>query len=318
MKIVLYGRGYQAKNLIEVANKNYAILAVTDSFVEKTEKEDCFLGIKVISIQDICKYEYDYVIICTLKENELIKERLTIGGVSDDRIMGLKDFYIMLYQECYQNSELWDFYINHDHRSMNKMLHYFNVYEQWLEKFRNREVVMVEIGVAEGGSLQMWKNYFGPQATIVGIDINPKCKELEEEQIHVEIGSQEDVQFWTDIKNKYPKIDILLDDGGHTMTQQIVTFEEMFSHIQNGGIYICEDLHTSYWENYGGGLKKSDTYIEYSKNFIDDINAYHISGKESNYNTQNMAGVHYYDSMIVIEKDKRISRPFSATHNTIQ
>ena len=99
----------------------------------------------------------------------------------------------------------------------------------------------------------MWKNYFGKDAKIVGVDINPKCKELEEEQISIEIGSQEDVAFWTKFKEKYPRVDILLDDGGHTMNQQIVTFREMFPHIKDGGLYMCEDCGTSYRKSHGGG-----------------------------------------------------------------
>jgi hypothetical protein len=67
----------------------------------------------------------------------------------------------------------------------------------------------------------------------------------------------------------------LIDDGGHTMKQQINTFEEFFTSIAENGVYLCEDVHTSYWSKYGGGYKKSGTFIEYSKNFIDYINAWH-------------------------------------------
>ncbi len=110
----------------------------------------------------------------------------------------------------------------------------------------------MEVGVQNGGSAQMWKKYFGKPAQIVGVDINPNCKQLEEEQIAIEISSQEDPKFWAAFKEKYPRVDILLDDGGHTMNQQIVTFREMFPHIKDGGLYMCEDCGTSYWEKYGG------------------------------------------------------------------
>ena len=99
----------------------------------------------------------------------------------------------------------------------------------------------------------MWKDYFGKDAKIIGIDIDERCKAFEEDQISIEIGSQESVEFWNGFKKKYPRVDILLDDGGHTMQQQIVTFQQMFPHIKDGGIYMCEDCHTSYREEYGGG-----------------------------------------------------------------
>jgi hypothetical protein len=72
-----------------------------------------------------------------------------------------------------------------------------------------------------------------------------------------------------------PRIDIVIDDGGHTMKQQIATFEEMFPRIDGNGVYLCEDMITSYWPDYGGGLRKRGTFVEYSKAFIDCINAWH-------------------------------------------
>ena len=102
------------------------------------------------------------------------------------------------------------------------------------------------------------------------------------------------------------------------MKQQIVTYEEMFPHIKDGGIYLCEDTHTSYIQYYGGGLKKNTSYIEYSKNFIDDLNAYYIDEKEIGYNTKNIAGLHYYDSMVVIEKERVRSESFAILRNTMK
>jgi len=293
------------------------ILAVTDSFA-KIETNSSFGNISVIPIVDIQKYTYDYVVIGTVKDVALIKGKLIDEGAREDKILKLEDFYLSLYEEYYKDNDLWDFYMNHSHGDIHKLLHYFRVYDKWFSKFRNKEIVMVEIGVGNGGSLQMWKNYFGSKATIVGIDLRTECKRFEEEQIHIEIGSQEDIGFWEYIKQKYPQIDILLDDGGHTMKQQIVTYEEMFPHIKDGGIYLCEDTHTSYIQYYGGGLKKNTSYIEYSKNFIDDLNAYYIDEKEIGYNTKNIAGLHYYDSMVVIEKERVRSESFAILRNTMK
>ena len=203
----------------------------------------------------------------------------------------------------YADNVLFKFFMEKKHRQIHKWLHYFPIYDKWFKDFRGTDLVFVEIGVNQGGSLQMWKDYFGKDAKIIGIDIDERCKQLEEDQITVEIGSQEDVEFWNNFKKKYPRVDILLDDGGHTMKQQIVTFTQMFPHVKDGGIYICEDCHTSYWKSYGGGLKNPNSYIEFTKTLIDQINAFYTGGAVSpNYFTTNIGGIHFYDSIVVVEK----------------
>ena len=188
---------------------------------------------------------------------------------------------------------------------IHKWKHYFEIYDRHFSRFRGTNVHIVEFGVSQGGSLQMWKQYFGPKAKIFGIDINEHCKKLEEEQIEMFIGDQEDRTFLKSLAAKIPRIDILIDDGGHTMAQQINTYEELFSYIDKNGVYLCEDLHTSYWPEWGGGYKKPGTFIEYSKDFIDYINAWH-SVQESKLSvtelTKSIHSLHYYDSILVIEK----------------
>lgn len=202
-------------------------------------------------------------------------------------------------------NDLESFFYCKQHRLIFKWLHYFEIYDRHFSKYRNKAPVVVEIGVFKGGSLQMWKEYFGMGAQIIGIDIDESTKEFEEEQISIEIGSQEDRNFLRSLKEKYPKIDILIDDGGHTMNQQIVTFEEMFPHIAYGGTYLCEDLHTSYMEIYGGQYKNPNSYIEYSKNFIDYIHAWYTQDAlPPNQYSRTMHSLHYYDSILVIEKEK--------------
>ncbi|WP_143961121.1 class I SAM-dependent methyltransferase [Litoribacter populi] len=192
-------------------------------------------------------------------------------------------------------------------RLIHKWIHYFDAYDRHFSRFRDKEITILEIGVSQGGSLQMWKDYFGPKAKIYGIDVNPQCKELEEENIKIFIGSQSDKKFLREVKKSIPKVDILIDDGGHTMQQQIVTFEEMFEHVKDNGVFLCEDLHTSYWLKYGGGHKRKGTFIEYSKNFIDALNAHHSTQNslQVDYLTKNIDSIHYYDSILVLEKKKR-------------
>ena len=189
-------------------------------------------------------------------------------------------------------------------RLIHKWKHYFEIYDRHFSRFRGTDVQIVEFGGFQGGSLQMWKDYFGPKCKIIGVDINPHCKDLEEDQIEIIIGDQEDRSFLKQLSKDIPRIDILIDDGGHTMIQQINTFELLFDSIDENGVYLCEDLHTSYWADWDGGYKKDDTYIEYSKNFIDYINAWH--SKESALKvstfTKSVHSLHFYDSILAIEK----------------
>jgi hypothetical protein len=215
-------------------------------------------------------------------------------------------------------NDLESYFKQNTDRVIYKWDHYFEIYDRHFSKYRGKDIVLLEIGTFNGGSLQMWKNYFGDRAKIYGIDINPLCKEVEEENITILIGSQSDRNFLKQVKEQIPPIDILIDDGGHTMLQQIVSFEELFSHIKPDGVYLCEDNHTSYWRNYGGGLKRKGTFIEYSKNFIDQIHAYH--SKESSFKvnsfTESVHSLHYYDSILVIEK-RAMVKPTSHKSGTL-
>jgi hypothetical protein len=196
-------------------------------------------------------------------------------------------------------------------RLIHKWQHYFEIYDRHFSRFKGTDVHVVEFGVAHGGSLQMWKHYFGPRARIWGVDINPHCKDVEEDRIEILIGSQEDRDFLRSLRHEIPRVDILIDDGGHTMRQQIATFEELFSHVDANGIYLCEDLHTSYWPDWGGGHGKQNTFIERSKRLIDHLHHWHslqpTRFPPSDY-TRSIHGLHFYDSVLVIEK-RPIDKP---------
>lgn len=215
-------------------------------------------------------------------------------------------------------NDLEKYFTENTGRLMHKWKHYFEIYDRHFSRFRDTDVHIVEFGVSQGGSLQMWKDYFGPKAKIFGIDINPHCKELEEEQVEIFIGDQENRGFLKSLIAKIPRIDILIDDGGHTMKQQIATYEELFPHVDKNGVYLCEDLHTSYWPYFDGGYKKRSTFIEYSKNFIDQINAWHSLQKRRlkvSESTKSIHSLHYYDSVLVIEK-RPIEKPVALMTGT--
>jgi hypothetical protein len=185
---------------------------------------------------------------------------------------------------------------------IHKWMHYFDIYDRFLARFRGTDVHFLEIGVLHGGSLRMWKSYFGKKAKIFGADINPACERFAEEQVQIFIGDQEDRAFLGRLAAELPRIDVLLDDGGHTMRQQINTFEALYPRLSPDGVYLCEDIHTSYLKNYGGGYKKRGTFVEYSKNFIDFLNCWHFEELGVPDFTRSTYALHYYDSMLVIEK----------------
>jgi len=214
-------------------------------------------------------------------------------------------------------SSLIDFFENHPHRLIHKWMHYFEIYDRHFSQFRNKPLSLIEFGVSHGGSLQMWKHYFGPQATIYGVDIDPRCEHLGEENITIIMGDQEDRASLRGIKNSLPKFDIIIDDGGHSMTQQIYTFEEMYEHLNEGGIYLCEDMHTSYMHGYNGGCRTPGTFVEYTKKLIDQLNAWYSQQNDFVVDefTRNTFAMHYYDSILVIEK-RAIKRPDNRMRGT--
>jgi len=147
--------------------------------------------------------------------------------------------------------------------------------------------------------------------TIYGVDLDPGCKAVEEERIAIRIGDQEDRAFLRQLRDEIGEIDIVIDDGGHTMGQQITTFEEMFPGLVSGGTYLVEDVHTSYWDSHGGGYRRPGTFVEYAKHLIDQLHAWHSRDEprlEVDRYTRQIRGIHIYDSVVVFEKG-RVKRP---------
>jgi hypothetical protein len=171
---------------------------------------------------------------------------------------------------------------------------------------------MLEIGVSHGGSLQMWRRYFGRGSTIVGIDINPRVAELAGPGIEIHIGDQSDPAFLARLGEQYGPFDIVLDDGSHQPIHQIASVEHLWPYVADGGVYIVEDLHTNYWEEYGGGLRRTDTFMAWTQARVDDMHAWHSheDGFEVNEWTRTLAGVHEFDSVVILDK-RRHDRPFS-------
>jgi len=144
-------------------------------------------------------------------------------------------------------------------------------YEKYIPFKRYSKITMLEIGVLDGESVRTWKEYFY-RSHIVGIDIEPKCKEHEESRISIEIGSQYDGNFLSRVWQQYGPFDIILDDGSHMNEHVIYSFEHLWGSVKSGGVYIIEDCGTSYWSDWNGGYLKSDSMMEYFKKLADDVN----------------------------------------------
>lgn len=204
-------------------------------------------------------------------------------------------------------SRLEEIFKNVDHSS-DKWQPYFEIYERHLNRFSRTPIHLVEVGVQKGGSLEMWSKFF-EDVKITGIDVDPACKELKYENpnITVAIGDQGSGAFWDGFLAASAPIDVFIDDGGHYMDQQIITFEKVFPKLNMGGVFICEDCHTSYMNHNGGGYKRKSSFIEYAKNFVD---ALHYGWKEEldtewerkTKLTEGLTSVHFYDSVVVFEK----------------
>jgi len=205
--------------------------------------------------------------------------------------------------------DLWADFLKNDQRTIHKWTHYFPAYERHFARFRNLSITMLEIGCGRGGSLQMWKRYFGPFAQIVGIDIKPACKAFRENQIAVRIGNQADPAFLKSVVDEFGPIDIVLDDGSHRMQHMEASFKFLYPLLQRNGVYMVEDLHTCYRPRFGGGYKKPDTFIEICKNYIDELNAEHTKGavERTDFNRSTVS-MHFYDSIAVFEKGRHLKK----------
>lgn len=173
---------------------------------------------------------------------------------------------------------------------------YFEVYDDLFTKFRNKKIIFVEIGVLNGGSLFMWRNFFGPGATIIGIDLNPEAKKWEKHGFKIFIGDQSDVNFWKKFKKQVGFVDIILDDGGHKYNDQIISTECMIKNIKSNGMIVIEDTHSSYMDGFGN---KKYSFINYIKNKIDKMNyRFHRLNKKKSEN--NFWSLRIYESIVAI------------------
>ena len=183
---------------------------------------------------------------------------------------------------------------------MRKWKHHFPIYDSYFEEIQNKPLRLLEIGVAWGGSLFTWQQYF-PYAFITGIDTNPECQKFEKENIKVFIGDQADSTFLKQVNQQTGPFDIIVDDGGHMMNQQITSFKTLFPLLNDGGFYVIEDIHTSYMEKYQDGEEKT---VDFLRGLVDNLHFWAIEGKKPGYFSLNISFVGFYNGIVFIKKGK--------------
>ncbi len=201
-----------------------------------------------------------------------------------------------------------------DHRAVTKWMHYFEVYERELGHLRGRDITFLEIGIFRGGSIPMWAGYFGKGSKLVFADIDPACRAHAEPGTFVEIGDQADPEFLAHLAETHGPFDIIIDDGGHLMHQQITSFEHLWPHLSDRGRYIVEDTHTSYWPGFGGGFREEKSFIEFAKRLVDKMHSWYTDQDEIfpfDQFAKEASAVRFYDSVVAVEKRLKTEEPLT-------
>ena len=211
---------------------------------------------------------------------------------------------------------------NHTGKLSDKWEAYYDVYGSIFSEYRKEPVSVLEIGIQNGGFLEILSLYFWNAKAIVGCDIDPKCGELKytDNKIHIVLGDIKDKNNVERILKISDAYDIIIDDGSHTHEDIIKAFINLFPHLKDGGIYIIEDLHASYWKSYEGGVFNPTTAINFFKRLMDILNheawGVGIQRKEvlkplleyyqvdiDEVDLAHIRSIEVYNSMIVIKKD---------------
>ncbi len=154
---------------------------------------------------------------------------------------------------------------------------YFPVYERTLGPLRQRPLSMLEIGVQNGGSLDVWSRYFPNATVIVGCDIDERCARLtyEDPRVRVVVADANADAGEAGVLRHATSFDVVIDDGSHLSDHIIQSFLTYFQHLKPGGVYIVEDTHTLFWEPWGGGILKRNSAQAFFKLIADLVNAEH-------------------------------------------
>lgn len=174
-------------------------------------------------------------------------------------------------------NELMNLYRAHQGKVSDRWSSYLTVYDRLFDEYRDKPVRLLEIGIQNGGSLEIWSSYFHNASALIGCDINPDCARLsyDDPRIDVIVGDANTLEVSERVFRRSPQFDIIVDDGSHLSSDIIKSFARYFPRLVEGGVYVAEDLHCSYWANFGGGLFDPYSAISFFKRLADVINYEH-------------------------------------------
>ncbi|WP_217907233.1 glycosyltransferase [Janthinobacterium sp. PC23-8] len=172
---------------------------------------------------------------------------------------------------------LFEIFTSHQGKVSDKWDLYLREYDRLFSAYRTAPLRLLEIGIQNGGSLDIWADYFAPGSTLVGCDINPDCAALvyDNPAISFILGDANDPAVVEQVLRRAPVFDLIIDDGSHTSGDIVKTFTLYFQHLADGGLFVAEDLHCSYWEQYQGGLYDPYSSLSFFKRLSDVISHQH-------------------------------------------
>ena len=186
---------------------------------------------------------------------------------------------------------------------------FIQLYEKYFTSLKNLKINILEIGIENGDSLRIWREFF-PNANICGIDIDKKNFKIE--NVDILQGDQSNQLFLKSVIDKYKNFDIIIDDGSHQSKHIITSFKFLFPFLNDNGIYVVEDLQTSYFPRYGGSrinLKKKNSSMNFIKSLTDSIN--YEKNNRPYFNKNNFEGliksIYFHQNIAFIYKGKSIS-----------
>jgi hypothetical protein len=203
-----------------------------------------------------------------------------------------------------------------------KLPGYFPIYDRHLGKFRNTAANVLEIGVSSGSSLKLWKDFFGPDACIAGIDNDASCAQHDDPgYVKVYTGDQSDLVFLERVCREAGPFDVVIDDGSHTAKDVRLSFDFLYPKLGRHGVYLVEDTHTQYrnapqyltaegvalWGPVEVEQPPGLTFLEYAKNLTDALNLRYFSDWQPNFDNdfiRNTRSVHFYESVVVFERGR--------------
>ena len=168
-------------------------------------------------------------------------------------------------------------YAEHQGKVSDKWSLYLAEYERLFKEYRDKPVRLLEIGIQNGGSLEIWSKYFENALKLLGCDINPNCAQLsyDDKRIDVIIGDANDPKVIDLALDRCQRFDIIIDDGSHKSGDIIKSFVTYFPFLEDGGLFVIEDLHCSYWDIFEGGLIDHHSSMSFFKHLTDILNHEH-------------------------------------------